>query len=75
MEYFDENWEDLSSYVEEKGQLDIETVRSIAREIINGMLSLKRHGVVHEDLHAKVKLIDFGQFSILPEWEEGKPSR
>ncbi|KAH6583173.1 hypothetical protein BASA61_008115 [Batrachochytrium salamandrivorans] len=51
MEYFDEKWVSLSSYVEEKGQLDIDTIRSICREILNGMLSLKRHGVAHDDLH------------------------
>ncbi|KAH9250562.1 hypothetical protein BASA81_011607 [Batrachochytrium salamandrivorans] len=85
MEYFDENWMSLSSYVEEKRQLDIDTIRSICREILNGMLSLKRHGVAHDDLHVGnvmyntqtggIKLIDFGDIAIFPGWEEGNRSR
>ncbi|KAH9252848.1 hypothetical protein BASA81_009151 [Batrachochytrium salamandrivorans] len=52
MEYFDEKWVDLSSYVKEKGPLDLSEARNIFREIVNGVISLKRHGVVNEDLHA-----------------------
>ncbi|KAH6585593.1 hypothetical protein BASA50_001202 [Batrachochytrium salamandrivorans] len=82
MEYFDEKWVDLSSYVKEKGPLDLSEARNIFREIVNGVISLKRHGVVNEDLHDgnvmynsethEVKLIDFGLVSIFPGWKEGK---
>ncbi|KAH6593265.1 hypothetical protein BASA50_007471 [Batrachochytrium salamandrivorans] len=50
MEYVDEQWVSLSSYVKEKGQLDIKDARDIVREVVNGMMSLKQHGVVHGDL-------------------------
>ncbi|KAH9275787.1 hypothetical protein BASA83_001589 [Batrachochytrium salamandrivorans] len=82
MEYVDENWVDLSKYVDEKGKPDIETVRDIVKEVINGMIYLKQYGIVHMDMHAgnvmynpktgKVKLVDFGMSGILPGWEEGK---
>ncbi|KAH6564676.1 hypothetical protein BASA60_010228 [Batrachochytrium salamandrivorans] len=82
MEYFDEQWENLAKYVKERIRLDIENARNIVREIVNAMISLKRHGVVHNDLTAgnvmynprtgKIKLIDFGVTNVLPEWEEGK---
>ncbi|KAH6589437.1 hypothetical protein BASA50_004434 [Batrachochytrium salamandrivorans] len=82
MEHLDEKWMDLSSYVEEKGQLDIEDVRDIVKEIVKAMISLKNHGIVHEDLNAgnvmcnmetyQVKLIDFDVSGKLPGWEEGK---
>ncbi|KAH9263989.1 hypothetical protein BASA83_012571 [Batrachochytrium salamandrivorans] len=72
----------IQIYFKEKGRLDIDDAREIVREIVNGMAYLKRHGVVHGDFHAgnmmyntetgEVKLIDFGQFSILPGWEEGR---
>ncbi|KAH9275308.1 hypothetical protein BASA83_002076 [Batrachochytrium salamandrivorans] len=51
MEHLDEKWSTLSKYVEKKGQLDIEEARNIIKEIVNGMISLKNHGVVHEDLN------------------------
>ncbi|KAH9275347.1 hypothetical protein BASA83_002120 [Batrachochytrium salamandrivorans] len=44
--------DDLSSYVEEKGQLDIEDVRDIVKEIVKAILFLRQHGVVHGDIHA-----------------------
>ncbi|KAH6565067.1 hypothetical protein BASA62_007525 [Batrachochytrium salamandrivorans] len=82
MEYFDEQWVNLAKYVKERIRLDIENARDIVREIVNAMISLKRHGVVHNDLTAgnvmynpktgKIKLIDFGVTNVLPEWEEGK---
>ncbi|KAH9246627.1 hypothetical protein BASA81_015821 [Batrachochytrium salamandrivorans] len=82
MEHLDEKWSTLSKYVEKKGQLDIEEARNIIKEIVNGMISLKNHGVVHEDLNAdnvmynketnQVKLIDFGVSGKLPGWEGGK---
>ncbi|KAH9264528.1 hypothetical protein BASA83_011999 [Batrachochytrium salamandrivorans] len=82
MEYFDEDWVNLAKYVEEKERLDISEARNIFREIVNGVISLKRHGVVNRDIHDgnvmynpathEVKLIDFGLVSIFPGWEEGK---
>ncbi|KAH6566475.1 hypothetical protein BASA62_006660 [Batrachochytrium salamandrivorans] len=82
MEYFDEQWMDLSRYVKEKKRLDIESIRDIVKEVVKAMISLKRQGVVHKDLHAEnvmyntetqeVKLIDFGIFGIVPGWEERK---
>ncbi|KAH6586269.1 hypothetical protein BASA50_000733 [Batrachochytrium salamandrivorans] len=69
MEYVDENWVDLSKYVDEKGKPDIETARDIVKEVINGMIYLKQYGIVHNDLNAgnvmynpktgQVKLLDF----------------
>ncbi|KAH6593561.1 hypothetical protein BASA50_007275 [Batrachochytrium salamandrivorans] len=50
MEYFDEKWVTLAKYVEGKGQLDIEEARNIVREIVNGMISLRQHGILHDDL-------------------------
>ncbi|KAH6564666.1 hypothetical protein BASA60_010218 [Batrachochytrium salamandrivorans] len=50
MEYFDEQWVNLAKYVKERIRLDIENARDIVREIVNAMISLKRHGVVHNDL-------------------------
>ncbi|KAH9253839.1 hypothetical protein BASA81_008146 [Batrachochytrium salamandrivorans] len=52
MEYFDEDWVNLAKYVEEKERLDISEARNIFREIVNGVISLKRHGVVNRDIHA-----------------------
>ncbi|KAH6565075.1 hypothetical protein BASA62_007533 [Batrachochytrium salamandrivorans] len=82
MEYCDEQWENLAKYVRERIRLDIENARNIVREIVNAMISLKRHGVVHNYLTVgnvmynprtgKIKLIDFGVTNVLPEWEEGK---
>ncbi|KAH9264182.1 hypothetical protein BASA83_012381 [Batrachochytrium salamandrivorans] len=57
MEYCDEKWMDLSKYVKEKGPLDIETARDIIKEVVNAMISLKQHDIVHEDIHG---------------WKEGK---
>ncbi|KAH6582224.1 hypothetical protein BASA61_008628 [Batrachochytrium salamandrivorans] len=81
MEYFDEQWVNLASYAKEKGRLDIENARDIVKEIVNGMISLKQHGILHNDLYAanvlynpktrEVKLIDFGLTKVLPGWEEG----
>ncbi|KAH9272613.1 hypothetical protein BASA83_005116 [Batrachochytrium salamandrivorans] len=51
MEYFDEQWVNLASYAKEKGRLDIENARDIVREIVNGMISLKQHGILHNDLY------------------------
>ncbi|KAH6598711.1 hypothetical protein BASA50_003745 [Batrachochytrium salamandrivorans] len=82
MEYCDEKWMDLSKYVKEKGPLDIETARDIIKEVVNAMISLKQHDIVHEDIHAsnvmyntetsKIKLIDFNVTNVLPGWKEGK---
>ncbi|KAH6584660.1 hypothetical protein BASA61_007305 [Batrachochytrium salamandrivorans] len=36
MEYFDEQWVSLSSYVKERGRLDIEHARDIIKEIVKG---------------------------------------
>ncbi|KAH6584676.1 hypothetical protein BASA61_007322 [Batrachochytrium salamandrivorans] len=51
MEYFDRKWKTLSSYVKKKKRLDISDTRDIVRETVNGMISLKQHGVVHGDLN------------------------
>ncbi|KAH6585326.1 hypothetical protein BASA60_000615 [Batrachochytrium salamandrivorans] len=51
MEHLDEKWSTLSKYVEKKGQLDIEEARNIIKEIVNAMISLKQHGVLHGDLN------------------------
>ncbi|KAH6560105.1 hypothetical protein BASA61_004875 [Batrachochytrium salamandrivorans] len=72
MEYCDESWVNLAKYVEKKGRLDIEEARHIIKEIVNGMISLKQHGILHHDLTGRVKLIDFGVTGILPGWEDGK---
>ncbi|KAH9247598.1 hypothetical protein BASA81_014815 [Batrachochytrium salamandrivorans] len=82
MEYFGDKWVSLLSYLKKRKRLDIEHARNIIKEVINGMLSLKQHGVVHRDLHVgnvmynpetgSVKLIDFGMTSTLPGWKEGK---
>ncbi|KAH6573238.1 hypothetical protein BASA60_006134 [Batrachochytrium salamandrivorans] len=82
MDYFDEQWMDLSSYVGGKIRLDIEEARDIVKEVVKAMISLKQHGVVHDDIYAsnvmyntethQVKLIDFDQSSTLPGWEDGK---
>ncbi|KAH6593550.1 hypothetical protein BASA50_007264 [Batrachochytrium salamandrivorans] len=50
MEYFDEKWVTLFSYFKEKGRLDIDDAREIVREIVNGMISLRQHGILHDDL-------------------------
>ncbi|KAH6561568.1 hypothetical protein BASA60_011456 [Batrachochytrium salamandrivorans] len=73
MEYIDEDWLTLFKYVKKKGLLDIETVSSIVKEIVNGMIYLKQYGVLHRDPNGKVKVIDFGITNVLPGWEEGKP--
>ncbi|KAH6584447.1 hypothetical protein BASA61_007450 [Batrachochytrium salamandrivorans] len=72
MEYCDEKWATLAKYVEKKGPLDIVTVRDIVREVVEAMIYLKQHGIVHNDIHGRIKLIDFGMSAILPGWEEGK---
>ncbi|KAH9244566.1 hypothetical protein BASA81_018019 [Batrachochytrium salamandrivorans] len=55
MDYLDESWMSLASYMNEKIRLDIEDARKIIREIVNGMISLKQHGVFHKDLHGMVQ--------------------
>ncbi|KAH6586536.1 hypothetical protein BASA50_000490 [Batrachochytrium salamandrivorans] len=72
MEYFDGKWMSLSKYVRERGRLDISDVRNIGRKVVNAMLFLKQYGVVHDDLHGKIKLIDFGRSGIAPKWKDGK---
>ncbi|KAH6569166.1 hypothetical protein BASA62_005037 [Batrachochytrium salamandrivorans] len=51
MEYCDEKWATLAKYVEKKGPPDIETVRDIVREVVEAMIYLKQHGIVHNDIH------------------------
>ncbi|KAH6590763.1 hypothetical protein BASA61_005152, partial [Batrachochytrium salamandrivorans] len=51
MEYFGENWVDLSKYVDEKGPLDINEACNIVKEVVNGMIYLKQYGIVHNDLY------------------------
>ncbi|KAH9273546.1 hypothetical protein BASA83_004214 [Batrachochytrium salamandrivorans] len=82
MEHLDEKWVNFASYVKEKGLLDIENARDITEKIVNGMISLKQHGILHDDLieenimynteTGEIKLIDFGLVSVFPGWEEGK---
>ncbi|KAH9248010.1 hypothetical protein BASA81_014348 [Batrachochytrium salamandrivorans] len=82
MEYFGGSWADLLSYVDGKGRPDIVDARDIVKEIVEAMIHLRQYGVMHNDIHAgnvmynpetgKIKLIDFGQFAILPGWEAGK---
>ncbi|KAH6561462.1 hypothetical protein BASA61_001858 [Batrachochytrium salamandrivorans] len=72
MEYFGEDWVTLAKYVKERKRLDIEHARDIVREVVDAMVYLKQYGVVHRDLHSKVKVIDFGITGILPGWKEGK---
>ncbi|KAH6578012.1 hypothetical protein BASA62_000536 [Batrachochytrium salamandrivorans] len=50
MEYVDEKWADLFSYMEGKERPDIEDVRAIIKKIVNGMISLKQYGILHHDL-------------------------
>ncbi|KAH6589517.1 hypothetical protein BASA61_005580 [Batrachochytrium salamandrivorans] len=52
MEYVDEKWADLFSYMEGKERPDIEDVRAIIKKIVNGMISLKQYGILHHDLSA-----------------------
>ncbi|KAH9267770.1 hypothetical protein BASA84_000553 [Batrachochytrium salamandrivorans] len=72
MEHLDEKWVNLFSYVKKKKRLEINDARDIVKEIVKAMISLKQYGILHDDLHGRVKLIDFGQSDILPGWEEGK---
>ncbi|KAH9266235.1 hypothetical protein BASA83_010712 [Batrachochytrium salamandrivorans] len=72
MEYCDEKWATLAKYVEKKGPLDIRDVRDIVREVVDAMIYLKQRGIVHNDIHGRIKLIDFGMSAILPGWKEGK---
>ncbi|KAH6575053.1 hypothetical protein BASA62_002143 [Batrachochytrium salamandrivorans] len=72
MEYVDNKWISIISYVKKKGPSDIEKARKIIREVVNGMVFLKRHGILHMDIHGKVKFIDFGKVEIFPGWEKGK---
>ncbi|KAH6593239.1 hypothetical protein BASA50_007445 [Batrachochytrium salamandrivorans] len=50
MEYCGRKWTTLASYLKKKKRLDIKDARDIVREVVNGMMSLKQHGVVHGDL-------------------------
>ncbi|KAH6571981.1 hypothetical protein BASA60_006872 [Batrachochytrium salamandrivorans] len=52
MDYLDESWVSLASYMKEKIRLDIEDARNIIKEIINAAISLKQHGVFHNDIHS-----------------------
>ncbi|KAH6583455.1 hypothetical protein BASA60_001442 [Batrachochytrium salamandrivorans] len=82
MEYFDDKWVTLFSYLMERKHLDTSKSRDIIREIVNGMIYLKQYGILHDDIHDKnvmynketggIKLIDFGRSNILPGWEKGK---
>ncbi|KAH6586053.1 hypothetical protein BASA61_006642 [Batrachochytrium salamandrivorans] len=51
MDYIGGKWVNLSRYMKKKGRLDIEDARDIVREVINGMINLKQHGVLQDDLH------------------------
>ncbi|KAH6590776.1 hypothetical protein BASA50_009154 [Batrachochytrium salamandrivorans] len=80
MDYFDESWVSLFSYLKKKIRLDIDEVRIIIKKVVNGMISLKQQGVFHNDLHdenvmynletGSVKLKNFGATDVLPLWEE-----
>ncbi|KAH6570794.1 hypothetical protein BASA84_001319 [Batrachochytrium salamandrivorans] len=50
MEHFGEKSVTLSSYVKEKGRLDVGEARSIIKEVVDAVRSLKRHGILHKDL-------------------------
>ncbi|KAH9252869.1 hypothetical protein BSLG_006365 [Batrachochytrium salamandrivorans] len=55
MEYIGEGWMDLSKYVEEKGQLDIEGARDVVREVVEAMIYLKQYGILHRDIHGMLQ--------------------
>ncbi|KAH9275318.1 hypothetical protein BASA83_002086 [Batrachochytrium salamandrivorans] len=84
MDYIDEEWVSLLSYLKKKRRLGVSEARNILRKVIDGMINLKQQGVLQEDLHAgnvmynkeadRIKLIDFGISDVLSGWEEGKPS-
>ncbi|KAH9275317.1 hypothetical protein BASA83_002085 [Batrachochytrium salamandrivorans] len=84
MEYINEEWVSLLSYLMERGRLGVSEARHIIRKVIDGMINLKQQGVLQEDLHVanvmynkeadRIKLIDFGMTNELPGWREGKSS-
>ncbi|KAH6586054.1 hypothetical protein BASA61_006643 [Batrachochytrium salamandrivorans] len=51
MEYFDESWVTLRSYLTKKGRLGIVSVRDILREVVNAVINLKQYGILHGDLN------------------------
>ncbi|KAH6564785.1 hypothetical protein BASA62_007724 [Batrachochytrium salamandrivorans] len=52
MEYINEEWVSLLSYLMERGRLGVSEARHIIRKVIDGMINLKQQGVLQEDLHA-----------------------
>ncbi|KAH6589020.1 hypothetical protein BASA50_010304 [Batrachochytrium salamandrivorans] len=72
MEYVGGKWVSLSSYLMERKHLDVSKSRDIIREIVNAMIYLKQYGILHDDIHGGIKLIDFGLSNVLPGWEAGK---
>ncbi|KAH9275319.1 hypothetical protein BASA83_002087 [Batrachochytrium salamandrivorans] len=81
MDYMNEEWVSLLSYLEEKRRLGVSEARNILRKVINAAINLKQHGVFHNDIHTgnvmydpktgEIKLIDFGMSIIRPGWKEG----
>ncbi|KAH6578647.1 hypothetical protein BASA50_004402 [Batrachochytrium salamandrivorans] len=51
MEYINEEWVSLLSYLMERGRLGVSEARHIIRKVIDGMINLKQQGVLQEDLH------------------------
>ncbi|KAH6571408.1 hypothetical protein BASA60_007181 [Batrachochytrium salamandrivorans] len=52
MDYIDEEWVSLLSYLEEKRRLGVSEARNILKKVINAAINLKQHGVFHNDLHS-----------------------
>ncbi|KAH9263358.1 hypothetical protein BASA83_013273 [Batrachochytrium salamandrivorans] len=82
MDYLDESWVTIFTYLKKRIRLDIEEAGKMIKGIINAVISLKQRGVFHNDLHTgnvmynletgRIKLIDFGATKVLPGWEGGK---
>ncbi|KAH6567153.1 hypothetical protein BASA62_006250 [Batrachochytrium salamandrivorans] len=51
MEYLNKKWMSIIKYAQKNKRMDIEKIRNIGREILSGMVSLKQHGILHNDLH------------------------
>ncbi|KAH6574189.1 hypothetical protein BASA61_003890 [Batrachochytrium salamandrivorans] len=80
MKYLGSDWMTLDNYMEKYGRMSVSDARIVFRELVIAILSLRKLGVIHGDIHGgnmlynpkigKLKLLDFGRAEPISGWKE-----